>query len=163
MADTNPSTPQTPIPRAVRVLDGERAYVLPLSPDRPLVFGRADRADVVIPQHRVSRLHGMLWWEDGQWLFRDLGSANGSFVYDVGDFERHEAAGDDLPVEGLRDGEGRPMGAAEGVLLGTRDARLELLPEVPPEARDGADPLLPKPQGLMADMPTEMFGWLRGG
>lgn len=153
------ATPHAATPRAVRVWDGQRDFAVVLRPGHAVVFGRSDRADVVIRQERVSRLHGMLWWHDGQWRYRDLGSANGSFVYTIGDFAQHEQDGGDLPVDGLRDGDGRPVCADEGVLLGSRTARIELLAEVPPDARTAQDPLLPAP-GPIQDAPTAMFSRL---
>jgi len=43
-------------------------------------IGRGDSADLTVADDRVSRLHALLWTEDGRTLVRDLGSANGTFV-----------------------------------------------------------------------------------
>jgi two-component system response regulator GlrR len=51
--------------------------------DRPMVIGTASKADIVIQDASVSRLHAELDPRgDGLWV-RDLGSRNGTFVGDV--------------------------------------------------------------------------------
>jgi two-component system, NtrC family, response regulator GlrR len=51
--------------------------------DRPMTVGSAAKADVVIDDSTVSRLHAELDpRHDGVWV-RDLGSLNGTFVGDV--------------------------------------------------------------------------------
>lgn len=52
------------------------------------VIGRGETADVVVPDDRVSRLHALVWTEDGRVLVRDLGSANGTKVDGVAVGER---------------------------------------------------------------------------
>lgn len=144
-------------PRAMRVRDGDVTRVVELSPGKAFVLGRSDRAEVPLCQSRVSRLHGMLWSQDDRWYYRDLGSANGSFVYEQADFDRHEAGDEDLPVEAVRDGESRELRAGEGVLLGTRRARLELLEEVPAAAWAARDPLVSSMRPIPHE-PTTMTG-----
>lgn len=116
--------------KAVRIVRDGDASVLALEPGETFVLGRSDRAEVVFAESRVSRLHGMLWWQDDAWCYRDLGSANGSFVFDCADLEGIEEQ-DDLPVEVLAEGAPRRLQVGDGVLLGTRRARIEMLAELP--------------------------------
>lgn len=158
VAMRHPSSAPNPSPvRAVRIFDGAQVQVLALAPNKTFVLGRSDRAEVMFHNDRVSRLHGMLWFQDGHWRYRDLGSANGSFVFESRDFDMHEDAGADLPVELVPEGEGRALAVGDGVLLGTRGARIELLPQVPPDAWATSDPLL-VPRGVIDDQPTAMYG-----
>lgn len=147
---------QAPV-RAIRIVDGGQEQIIALTTNRTFVLGRSDRAEVIFHNDRVSRLHGMLWWQDGHWRYRDVGSANGSFVYEARDFDPHEDEGMDLPVELVPDGEGRPLAVGEGILLGTRTARIELLAEVPADAWASGDPHI-VPRGVIDNLPTEMFG-----
>lgn len=55
------------------------ATPLEVTRNRSLI-GRGERADVVVADDRVSRIHALLWTEDGRVLVRDLGSANGTLV-----------------------------------------------------------------------------------
>lgn len=48
--------------------------------DRPLVLGRGNTADIVIPNNNVSRLHARLTPEGGGYRLEDLGSLNGTFI-----------------------------------------------------------------------------------
>jgi DNA-binding NtrC family response regulator len=48
--------------------------------DREYTFGRGADASYVFTDDAVSRLHGQLRHTDEQWLYRDLGSRNGSFL-----------------------------------------------------------------------------------
>jgi hypothetical protein len=43
-------------------------------------FGRNTGNDIVIPDGTVSRHHARLFFQSGQWLIEDLGSANGTWV-----------------------------------------------------------------------------------
>jgi hypothetical protein len=56
-----------------------------LKPERPYVFGRDEKADIVIQDALISRRHAELRWvpaqpTGGQWEVRDLGSRNGVLV-----------------------------------------------------------------------------------
>lgn len=42
------------------------------------VFGRSRRCDVRVTDDAVSGEHLAIWWGDGRWQIRDLGSTNGS-------------------------------------------------------------------------------------
>jgi serine phosphatase RsbU (regulator of sigma subunit)/pSer/pThr/pTyr-binding forkhead associated (FHA) protein len=50
--------------------------------DRTIVIGRGGTADLALTDSSVSRRHAMVEREDGQWIVRDLASANGTFVND---------------------------------------------------------------------------------
>ncbi|HNH50142.1 MAG TPA: FHA domain-containing protein, partial [Myxococcota bacterium] len=51
-----------------------------LSPERPIVLGRASSCDIVLPEPIASREHAELVWEGGAWWIRDNHSSNGTFV-----------------------------------------------------------------------------------
>jgi len=80
-------------PRSVRAIrEPARELVLTLYPDRPLLFGRDPRCDVVFPGSSVSREHARLWMrEDGLWVVRDLGSRNGSYLRRGGGLSQGES------------------------------------------------------------------------
>src|SRR4051812_975075 len=68
-------------PRAIWIQrDGAEPLEVALYPDRTYLFGRAPEASFVLPSEKVSRLHGQLRFNEGRWIYRDLNSANGSFV-----------------------------------------------------------------------------------
>ena len=52
-------------------------------PDRPIVFGRGNTADILIPNSNVSRQHARLTPEGGSYRLEDLGSLNGTFINEV--------------------------------------------------------------------------------
>jgi len=45
-----------------------------------LVLGRSRGCDVVLSSEAVSRRHAQLFFRDGNWVIRDLGSTNGTTV-----------------------------------------------------------------------------------
>jgi serine phosphatase RsbU (regulator of sigma subunit) len=47
-----------------------------------IVVGRGGTSDFVIDDSSVSRRHALIAFENGAWVVRDLGSANGTFVND---------------------------------------------------------------------------------
>ena len=53
----------------------------PLGP-KPLTIGRGDGADIVVPEHSVSRRHACLESFPGGYAVRDLASTNGTYVND---------------------------------------------------------------------------------
>jgi EAL domain-containing protein (putative c-di-GMP-specific phosphodiesterase class I) len=46
----------------------------------PMTIGRSPDCSVMIGSSSLSRMHASFEWQDGQLLFKDLGSTNGSFV-----------------------------------------------------------------------------------
>lgn len=50
------------------------------SPDHPLVIGRHESSDLVIPENSVSRRHAELTYNDDAWFLRDLDSRSGTKV-----------------------------------------------------------------------------------
>ncbi|MGH8494568.1 MAG: FHA domain-containing protein [Gammaproteobacteria bacterium] len=46
----------------------------------PFVIGRDIRSDIQLTDKRVSRVHSIVWAEDGHWCVRDLDSSNGTFL-----------------------------------------------------------------------------------
>jgi DNA-binding NtrC family response regulator len=68
-------------PRGMSIQRGETQPVdVRLHEDQRYVVGRHDAADVVFDDAAVSRLHGVLTFEGGQWLWEDYGSSNGSTI-----------------------------------------------------------------------------------
>ncbi len=53
--------------------------VFRLSPNRPLIIGRASSNEIPVPDERSSRRHAEIYFQEG-WHVRDLGSRNGTFV-----------------------------------------------------------------------------------
>ena len=54
---------------------------LAVSQDRPMVIGRAQDADILLPTPQVSLRHARLTpTGDNQWIIEDLGSKNGTYV-----------------------------------------------------------------------------------
>lgn len=49
-------------------------------PGKLLIVGRDANADVHVENSRVSRQHLRVSFEEGKWIFRDLGSANGTLL-----------------------------------------------------------------------------------
>ncbi|TEU17530.1 MAG: FHA domain-containing protein [Anaerolineales bacterium] len=54
-----------------------------------IALGRRDDNDVVIDNPQISRRHASLSWEEGTFVLRDLGSANGTFLNAVRITEPH--------------------------------------------------------------------------
>ena len=55
--------------------------VVPLSTQQPVVLGRDPvAANFLLSDDRVSRVHAMILFRDGQYLVKDLNSSNGTFV-----------------------------------------------------------------------------------
>jgi pSer/pThr/pTyr-binding forkhead associated (FHA) protein len=51
-----------------------------LQEDTPLTVGRSQDADIAIADEKVSRLHCGIRFMDGDYLVKDLGSRNGTFL-----------------------------------------------------------------------------------
>lgn len=48
--------------------------------DRPVVIGRNDDCDIMLPDRQVSRYHARICWNKDQYEIEDLGSKNGTHV-----------------------------------------------------------------------------------
>ncbi len=68
-----------PLPPWGRLVETPGDLVVELGPNRALV-GRSERADAVIPNNQVSRLHAVVWREADDYWVEDLESANGTYV-----------------------------------------------------------------------------------
>jgi len=69
------------MPRLVIERPGQEQQVFELPQDRPVYVGRAESNDLVLRETSVSRRHAMLGPSlEGNWMVRDLGSANGIFL-----------------------------------------------------------------------------------
>ncbi|MEL6342391.1 MAG: FHA domain-containing protein [Myxococcota bacterium] len=42
------------------------------------LIGRSKRCDLHIPDRKISSEHAVIWWSEGQWQLKDLGSRNGT-------------------------------------------------------------------------------------
>ncbi len=54
--------------------------VFRLEPGHPLVIGRASSNEIPIADERSSRRHAEIFFDQGDWKVRDLGSRNGTYV-----------------------------------------------------------------------------------
>jgi DNA-binding NtrC family response regulator len=122
-----------PVVRAIRIVrpDGE-ANVLRLDGERPqILIGRGDAVDVRIESDRVSRLHGLLRFQDDQWWYEDMGSTNGSFIVraeDVASLQDVEST-QEIAARVLSPKERQRLRVGDVVILGSRHATLEPLSE----------------------------------
>ncbi|HZE16196.1 MAG TPA: FHA domain-containing protein, partial [Mycobacterium sp.] len=71
-----------------------------------VVIGRDVRADIRIPDPRISRAHLILRFDQGRWLAIDNGSVNGTYVN-----------GYRMPVIDIHDGQSINIGNASGPRL----------------------------------------------
>ena len=62
------------------VLEGPGAGQSIIIQHQPLIIGREETCDVVIPDRQVSRQHARIRLEGDRYLLEDLGSKNGTFV-----------------------------------------------------------------------------------
>jgi len=44
------------------------------------LVGRSERCTIRVGGEHVSRVHALIWWDDGAWVVKDLASDNGTFV-----------------------------------------------------------------------------------
>jgi len=122
------AVPLGPEPRAVRIIrPGHAAVVLALVKAREYRLGRSERADLYFDAESVSNEHGALYFCEraAAWVYRDLGSINGSWA------TRPPPDGRAHPVL-----PGMPIALIAGysVELARSMSRLEFLSEVPPDA-----------------------------
>ena len=74
-----PSTPPPP-PITLTMRKGPKPGRQFTFTQATIALGRRDDNDVVIDDPQVSRRHASLSWEEGTFVLRDLGSANGTFL-----------------------------------------------------------------------------------
>ncbi len=74
-----PSTPPPP-PIILTMRKGPKPGQQFAFTQATIALGRRDDNDVVIDDPQVSRRHASLTWEEGTFVLRDLGSANGTFL-----------------------------------------------------------------------------------
>jgi pSer/pThr/pTyr-binding forkhead associated (FHA) protein len=72
--------PFEPFVEFTMLTDPEKGAVLTLPPIPRIAIGRGSENDIVIRHPIVSRQHGELIWQDGIHIYRDLNSANGSYI-----------------------------------------------------------------------------------
>jgi pSer/pThr/pTyr-binding forkhead associated (FHA) protein len=70
-----------------RTSDGLRQE-FKLQDDCPLTIGRSQEADIPIVDDKVSRLHCGIRYENDEYVLKDLGSRNGTYLNEV-KIERH--------------------------------------------------------------------------
>lgn len=123
---------------------GHPRVALRLDPAHRYTFGRTARSKILLPDQRASRAHGDLEVVGSSWAFTDLGSANGSFLFRVEDFFLSESDGGDLSCVRLTPGNRGRLRPGEGILLGSRDAWIEMLAAPPPGALTSLDGVNPR-------------------
>lgn len=122
------------LPQAILISrsSGE-SFVAPLYPERAYTFGRSTDCTVSFEEDFVSRKHGQLEFSNGRWLYRDLGSTNGTHRS-----EFLTAAEEDDPVVRLSAGD-VPICAGQSLVLGKRGVRIGFLPTYPVNRSARAD------------------------
>lgn len=74
--------PQQKAPSAYLVIrqGGRWSDVFRLQPDQTLTIGRSSACAIVVPDDRTSRHHAEIFFDEGNWKVKDLGSRNGTLV-----------------------------------------------------------------------------------
>lgn len=85
------------------------------------MVGRARLCQLRVPHGGVSKEHAVLWWEDGAWWVRDLGSRNGTL----------------LNGAALEAGQRRQLRADDALAFGTPDQAWVLTDDARPPAATG--------------------------
>ena len=68
-------------PLALRFLSGRfQGGVVPIDPSRPMLLGRQQGSDLLLPEELVSRRHARLAYEGDDLVLEDLGSTNGTYL-----------------------------------------------------------------------------------
>ncbi len=82
--DTAPVPVVSPTPRYIlEVREGPLAGKVFRLEGYPVVLGRRESCDIVLPDESVSRRHARLELQKGGWVVTDLNSSNGTFVNGV--------------------------------------------------------------------------------
>lgn len=109
-------------PQGLRICrQGQASVEVELNETQRYVLGRHDAADVSFDLDAVSRLHGVIRFAQGSWLFEDYASLNGSVVVQRGEATIVEPH---MPI---------CLGIGDSIELGTEDASVELIgrPQLP--------------------------------
>jgi len=69
-----------------------------LVPESGVTMGRSDKVEVQLPPRLVSRRHCRVWFRNGRWRVKDLGSRNGTFLNGTKVTEAEIRVGDVLKV-----------------------------------------------------------------
>jgi pSer/pThr/pTyr-binding forkhead associated (FHA) protein len=79
---TEPLAPMKHRETAILVLQrgSEAGRRWPLDRTRPLIIGRSDECDIVLPDRQVSRYHAQITWQVDHYHVEDMGSKNGTHV-----------------------------------------------------------------------------------
>jgi len=77
-----------------------RRRQLPPAVAGTVLLGRSSRCQLVFEDDTVSRRHAELRVADGQWMLRDLGSCNGTYVNGRRVVEAEVSAGDEIALGG---------------------------------------------------------------
>lgn len=86
---------------------------LPLPNATQVTIGRGSENDLVIRHAAVSRSHGQFTWQDGMHIYRDLNSANGSYI-------NNQVVAEPIPIS-----PGSILSLGESVRLVYKEAPLE--------------------------------------
>ncbi|GEJ55889.1 DUF4388 domain-containing protein [Anaeromyxobacter diazotrophicus] len=82
-------------PLALRFLSGRfQGGVVPIDPSRPMLLGRQQGSDLLLPEELVSRRHARLAYEGDELVLEDLGSTNGTYLNGVRVTRARVAEGD---------------------------------------------------------------------
>ena len=116
-------------------------------------IGRGKNCDIVLNDRKSSRKHATIRREGARFTFRDLQSANGTFVNDI-KIQEHELAGDDI----LRIGDVEfQFVVVSGDYV---EQQKDFMPIPPPEPELAAayQPMSPELQGLLPGQEMAMQG-----
>lgn len=121
---------------AMVVLEGnQKGQRFPLV-DEALSIGRGEDQDIALDDQGASRSHAILVKNDGQWMIRDTGSANGLFINE-------------------RESRDAILHSGDTVQIGNTVLRFED-PNAPAPAADGFDPEEAAPTEVYTDIAEDM-------
>ncbi|NOK06239.1 MULTISPECIES: sigma 54-interacting transcriptional regulator [Myxococcus] len=115
-------------PRGIQISRrGESPVYLRIYEDKTYTFGRDSDMSVVFRDDSVTRIHGKLSCRtDGRWVYRDLGSRNGSFL------SEYPLNAPDEPLERIKIGSDTVVSVGHSVLLANA-GRITFVLELPSE------------------------------
>jgi|GEM_PF-5271128 len=79
MDDRTVVAAEQPVAQLVVRQGVQTGKVFPLG-RRPVVLGRDEKADILLPDPEVSRLHARISWFEAQYIIEDLRSTNGTYL-----------------------------------------------------------------------------------